>query len=169
MQVPTGPITRDTSKAISEKLISLKPPFASSIGANRPNFRGGAFTTNVVHADIFPVKLTAVTSGLYAWTEQIQTGSDYSGFEDLPGGRFGTVTESPAYEPNDVAIDVTDEPIVFLMLDRQDPTLDWVYVMVGGAGTSLVSHTISVVTAVTCNDDGTISVTTTDITYYGPA
>jgi hypothetical protein len=95
---------------------------------------GGLYTVNGNPNPVFPVKLTAATGGLYSWTEQRSTGSDYAGWQNLPGGRTGTNTRAPAFEPNDVAIDVTSHPVVFLQRAYYDATLDWVYVIVGGEG-----------------------------------
>ncbi len=130
-----GPLNRKQAEFLNG--IAAQRPVAlpqSSFGANPTDWRGGQYTSNIVPSRIFPAKLTAVSGGLYSWTEQTATGADYSGWVDLPGGESGTNTINPAYEPNDVAIDVTDEPVVFLMREYLDETLDWVYVMVGGIG-----------------------------------
>ncbi len=108
------------------------------------DYRGGVYDRDELPQDIFPAKLTAVVGGLYSFTEQTATGPNYGGWQDLPGGRSGTDTVNPAYEPNDVAIDVSLEPVVFLMIDYLDATLDWVYVIVGSAGTSSTPGTITV-------------------------
>ncbi len=129
------------------------------------DYAGGVFDKNELPQDIFPAKLTAVSGGLYSWTEQIATGPNYAGWVDLPGGRSGTNTVSPAYEPNDATIDITDEPVVFMMIDYLDATLDWVYVIVGtvdsGGGSSLTvedgSTTVTGVTTIDFTSGATVS------------
>src|SRR5947207_286754 len=61
----------------------------------------------------------------YSWVEQVFTGS---GFIDLPGGRFGTLTHNPAEDPNGNAVETPS----FVRLQRAyyDPAVDWVYLIV---------------------------------------
>ncbi len=179
MQVPPGPLSQETAAKLSKLLqqyqsgmSDLNPSF---IGASTPDWRGGNYTNNIVENVPFPVKLTdsdEATPAFYAWIEQYSLDTGYAGWNDLPGGRSGTLTVRPAFTPNDEIIDITDNPVVWIDRAYIDPdTGEWVYVVVGttGSGSAGVPHTITVVTGVTCNGDGTITVTTEEITYLGPS
>jgi hypothetical protein len=83
----------------------------------------------------FWAKLTQFDGGhYYAWTEQQFTpdggnfGSGVPGFQDLPGGRFGTVTSDPAREPNGVVLSVPS--FVRLQHVYFDPVVSWVFLVV---------------------------------------
>ena len=98
------------------------------------NFGGGASVVNRNPSDIFPAMLTAVSGGLYSWNVQFTTAPDYAGWDTLVGDLAGTDTANPAFEPNDVAIDVSTPVLAFLQRAYLDTTLGWVYVIVSTGG-----------------------------------
>lgn len=162
-QVPPGPLSQETAVKLTKLLqeyqsglIDLNPSF---IGASAPDYRGGSYTANLVPNEAFPVKLTAVSGGLYSWTEQYSTGTTYADWRALPGGRTGTNTTRPAFEPNGVAIGVSGSPVVWIGRAYYDVALDWVYVILGtvdsgggGGGSLTVQDSLTSVSSVTTLD-----------------
>jgi hypothetical protein len=126
-RIPPGPLTFESAEKLTKAIQGLQRPVSQ-------NYRGGAYTDNIVPKDVFPAKLTAVTSGRYAWTEQGTNGPTYADYYNLPGGRSGTAAVGPAYDPNGTTIDVTGSPIVWLRLDAYNSTYGWMYVIVGSGG-----------------------------------
>jgi hypothetical protein len=51
-----------------------------------------------IYYEMFPAKITAVTTGKYSWTEQFYDST--GAYVNMPNGRTGTSTTSPAYERN---------------------------------------------------------------------
>jgi hypothetical protein len=51
-----------------------------------------------IYYEMFPAKITAVTTGKYSWTEQFYDST--GAYVNMPNGRTGTATASPAYERN---------------------------------------------------------------------
>lgn len=170
--VKPGMVTREAAEAIN-RLLQRTPELipATAYGAQLPNWHGGQFTNNAKLNPVFPVLLTAVSGGLYSWSQAIPTGADYAGWQVLAGGNFGTATAGPAYEPNDVAIDVTTPVAAWLQVAYQDPTLGLVYVIVstgaGGSGSGGTPATQTVVTAVSCVG-GAFTETTISLSYLAP-
>ncbi len=153
-QVPPGPLTSETAAKLSKLLeeFGRRVPGAS-LGADLIDYRGGDFTNNIVPNTPFPVKLTDSDEGtpaFYAWTEQYSLDTGYAGWNDLPGGRSGTVTVRPAFTPNDEVIDITDEPVVWIGRAYIDPdTGEWVYVIVGTTGSGGSALTVETVDGTT--------------------
>ena len=83
-----------------------------------------------VYYDVFWGKITAYDgSTYYSWTEQQLLPGPTS--QDMAGGRAGTLTAGPAYEPN--CNFLLNGSLVLITRVYYDPTLDWVYAAVAGA------------------------------------
>lgn len=152
--VKPGMLSIEAAAALN-RLLGIAPQLipATAYGASLPNWQGGQFTNNAKLNPVFPVLLTAVSGGLYSWSQAIPTGADYAGWKVLVGGNFGTATAGPAYEPNDIAIDVSSPVAAWLQFAYVDPTLGWVYAIVAvGAGTGGTTPTLEIT-------DGTTTVT----------
>jgi len=149
MNIPPGPLSQKTAAELSKKFRDLDRLAQQS---PQSNISGGTATVNRNPNDIFPALLTAVSGGLYTWQEQFSKGADYAGWNDLIGGRFGSDTATPAFEPNDVAIDVTTPVLAFIQRAYIDSSLGWVYVIVSfsetGTGTLEVTDGVTTVTGV---------------------
>lgn len=111
----------------------------------------------------FWAKVTAYDgSKYYAWSEYV---SENAVLVALPGGRFGTVTINPAWEPNGYLITVNS----YVLLRRADfsPTYDWTYVAiaVSAPSGSPPGSTINYLTSTLNYDSSTLNYQTSNSDY----
>lgn len=75
-----------------------------AFAGNQGHARIGIESSGVDPGDVIPMKITAVdgsTPANYSWTEQTYSTADGT-YADMPGGRVGTATTTPARERNGV-------------------------------------------------------------------
>ena len=110
-----------------------------------PEVQGGVYVGDALSFPAlnkpFWAQITAVSGGLYTWSEQVPFSPTPVTFAPLPGGRFGSPTQNPAVTPNG---EVLATP-AFAKLERGffDKNLGWVYVIIdklGGGSTSSATN-----------------------------
>lgn len=113
----------------------------------------------------FWAKLTAYDgTKFYAWTQYVPAPTaSFAAYGAVEGGKHGTLTINPAYEPNNATIGVPK--YAWIQRAYYVPDNDWVYVVVSWSN----DDCIEVVTDVYCrqNADGSSELVVTKVTICG--